>query len=102
MQTDLISRSKLRNSIRREDLVVVDGKGFVPVEAVLAKIDMAPGVDAVPVVRCRDCRYFSGRHDKPGEVTAIGYCDRTNHHIMPMTADRYCADGRKKDGGDAG
>ena len=62
-------------------------------------IDDAPTADAVEVVRCRDCKYWSGRNDKPGEVTAIGYCDHPNHHIMPLRAGCYCADGAKMDGG---
>ena len=57
----------------------------------------APTVDAEPVVRCRDCKYWSGRNDKPGEVTAIGYCDHPNHHIMPLRAGWHCADGTKMD-----
>lgn len=60
---------------------------------------LAPAVDAVEVVRCRDCKYWSGRNDKPGEVTAIGYCDHPSHHIMPLRAGWYCADGAKMDGG---
>lgn len=102
MQSDLISRCKLKASISREDGVIIGGYRYIRASAVLEKINASPGVDAVEVVRCRDCRYFSGSKDKPGEVTAIGYCDHPNHHILPMTAERYCADGRKKDGGDAG
>lgn len=59
----------------------------------------APTIDAVPVVRCRDCKYWSGRNDNPGEVTAIGYCNHPNHHIMPLNAGWFCADGAKMDGG---
>lgn len=102
MQSDLISRSKLRKSIQREEVVLVGDKTYIRLNAVMAKIDVAPGVDAVEVVRCRDCRYFSGSKDKPGEVTVVGYCDHINHHILPMTPERYCADGRRKDGGASG
>lgn len=56
-----------------------------------------PTVDAVPVVRCRDCKYWSGQNDEPGEVTAIGYCNHINHHIMPLMPDWYCSDGAKMD-----
>lgn len=51
------------------------------------------------LVRCRECKHWSGRKDKPGEVTAIGYCDHPNHHIMPLNANWFCADGAKMDGG---
>lgn len=59
----------------------------------------AKTIDAVTVVRCRECKHWSGRNDKPGEVTAIGYCNHPNHHIMPLRADWFCADGEKIDGG---
>lgn len=60
--------------------------------------DISPTVDAVPVVRCADCKYYSGAKDKQGDYTAIGYCKHTSHHIMPLRYDFYCADGeRKKD-----
>ena len=97
MQSDLISRSKLKQSMDREDGIIVNGYRYIRASAVLEKINTSPGVDAVEVVRCRDCRYYSGCKDKPGEVTAIGYCDHPSHHILPMTADRYCADARRKD-----
>lgn len=65
--------------------------------------DKQPRVaDAVQVVRCRDCKYWSGRNDKPGEVTAIGYCNHPNHHIMPLNAGWFCADGATMDGGAEG
>lgn len=63
------------------------------------RIEAMPTIDAVPVVRCRECKHWSGRKDKPGEVTAIGYCDHPNHHIMPLNANWFCADGAKMDGG---
>lgn len=55
-------------------------------------------VDAVEVVRCRDCKHWSGRNDKPHEVTVIGYCHHRNHLIMPIPASWYCADGKRRDG----
>jgi hypothetical protein len=65
----------------------------------LAVIEAAPTIDAVPVVRCRDCKYWSGRNDKPGDVTAIGYCNHPNHHIIPLNAGWFCADGMKMEVG---
>lgn len=65
----------------------------------IARLEGFPQMDAVPAVRCRDCEYWSGRKDKPGEATAIGYCDHPNHHIMPLNANWYCADGVNRNGG---
>lgn len=61
-------------------------------------IDACPTVETVEVVRCRDCKHWSGRNDKPHEVTVIGYCHHRNHLIMPIPASWYCADGKRRDG----
>lgn len=44
--------------IDADELIVIEYGGikFVPKEF----IDDAPTIDAVPVVRCRDCKYFAG------------------------------------------
>jgi hypothetical protein len=102
MENDLISRKALKdelvkdlaNTIRMTEM----HKGDMALR-VLNKVDEAPTIDAVPVVRCRECKHWSGRKDKPGEVTAIGYCDHPNHRIMPLNANWFCADGAKMDGG---
>ena len=58
-------------------------------------IDERPIVDAVPIVRCKDCKYYSGANDKDGYFTAIGFCNHESHHIMPLRYDFYCADAKK-------
>ena len=62
----------------------------------------APTVDAVQVVRCKDCKYWER---KDGLV--IGYCGAAKHGykstnwdigIYRMTMDTgYCSDGERKD-----
>ncbi len=56
-------------------------------------INAEPTVDAVPVVRCKDCKHRDPEDRK---------CD-CGHDIMwqlPRDDDWYCADGERKDGGD--
>ncbi len=55
---DLISRASLRNAMKREKVTLANCLQYIRAEAVMAKIDMAPSVDAVPVVRCRECKYL--------------------------------------------
>lgn len=55
----------------------------------------AENPNLVEVVRCKDCKYFSGINDKPDEATAIGYCDYSWHY-MPCVYDFFCADGEKR------
>ena len=48
--------------------------------SVLEELDAAPTIDAVPVVRCKDCKYFKTR-----------LCENENNHD-----DWFCADGERK------
>lgn len=54
-----------------------------------------PTIDAVPVVRCKDCKHWDTDWDIP--VT-----EKEKYHYCPMTdlntsADWYCADGDRKE-----
>ena len=70
-------------AIRCETFKLYDAPIFL--KAVGTKeIDKAPTIDAVPVVRCKDCKYFKTR-----------LCENENNHD-----DWFCADGERKDGDD--
>ena len=49
--------------------------------SVLEKLDAAPTVDAVEVVRCKDCKYFKTR-----------LCENEDNYD-----DWFCADGERKE-----
>lgn len=54
-------------------------------------IDDAPTVDAVEVVRCRDCKHFT-------EGMAVGMCKRIpDKPIIPMPYNAFCAFGERKE-----
>ena len=65
----------------------------------LQDIAEAPTVDAVPVVRCRDCKWYM-----PGELfTDIMFCHRLKKDNGKPAKYNYCADdfcsyGERKDG----
>ena len=68
-------------AIRCETFKLYDAPIFL--KAVGTKeIDKAPTIDAVPVVRCKDCKYFKTR-----------LCENENNHD-----DWFCADGERKGG----
>ena len=52
-------------------------------------------IDAVPVVRCRDCDWWDT--ECPND-TKRGYCPNCGCTQPP---DFFCADGKRRDGGDA-
>ena len=69
MNGDLISRSALlANGIKVRCGLNDNGMIFVPMADVRKSIEKAPAVDAVEVVRCKDCKYF---HQK---VSCGGFC----------------------------
>ena len=52
-----------------------------------AMIDSVPAADVVEVVRCRDCVYWRGEND-----ICKGIC-------IDFSADGYCSEGKRKNGG---
>ena len=54
-------------------------------------IDEAPAIDAVPVVRCKDCTYFSN-----AKINTKGFliCPASG---MEITEDDYCSYGERKE-----
>ena len=61
-------------------------------EDVIMMIKTAPTVDAVPVVRCRECKYRfkNNGHDKSG-------CPIIDNNIW-MDDDDFCSHGERKEG----
>lgn len=52
----------------------------------------APTIDAVPVVRCKDCRHW--RDDNP-RVNGYHCCYRM-HNIFPMKESDFCSRGERR------
>lgn len=64
----------------------IKGEGFIPVIG-KDEIDEQPTIDAVPVVRCKDCRW---RHDDSSPMW-LPCMERET------ADDWYCADGERKE-----
>lgn len=54
-------------------------------------INNAPTIDAVPVVRCEDCKHYE---DDPLGM-GFGHCELKEE--LALAFDRVCADGERKD-----
>lgn len=71
----------------------------------LTMVEYAQTIDAVPVVRCKDCRWWDNSEDSP-----YGYCMAMKHGYMSENweigiyrtykGDFYCADGERGDSDD--
>lgn len=65
------------------------------------KIYGAPTIDAVPVVRCRECKHLNVVNRK--ELYA--YCPKTNTVFLPFeldTREHFCSLGERKEGANNG
>ena len=75
-----------------------DGEYFVYCQ----DIDEAPTVDAVPVVRCRDCIAFEeiGKHPTNNGGTPFGYCYHWQYEqgmsSNEVDGDAFCSYGKRK------
>ena len=74
-------------------------------ENCLAKIDAAPTVDAVPVVRCRECKHHRDKNEQEQQylVEDILICtsqDATDDCWNAVWPDHFCSYGERKEGAD--
>lgn len=58
----------------------------VPAWFIIKVLDKAPTIDAVPVVRCRDCRF------KADTIGKDEWCDL---YEITVSGDHFCGDGRR-------
>ena len=64
-------------------------------ENCLAEIEAAPTMDAVPVVRCRECKWWQEDDD-------IGHCDNPDGLDNYVKPEDFCSYGERKEGADNG
>ena len=86
----LIDADALEEKLKKHIQTADDKKGGYRAGVAAARIfvAMAPTVDAVPVVRCKDCDQW----DEEGSYMGRGWCG----YQMKSTGPRYfCADGEK-------
>ena len=98
---DLISRPVLKNKMKFTDACGRDGVLYVRFLDVKNAIDNTPAIDAVPVVRCRDCKQAM-LWRKPADKV-IGECfirkmNSEDEQFCMVGADDFCSYGERKDG----
>ena len=62
-------------------------------------LNHAPTVDAVPVVRCKDCRFsdVANLKDRYGQPYPVPCCRRNGHIRLGITPDDYCSRAERKE-----
>lgn len=65
-------------------------------DTILDLVDSIPTVDAVPVVRCKDCKYrvYKYMNEEIGEIGGCGLFNRA------MSNDDFCSYGERKESDD--
>lgn len=86
---DLISRSGAIKDISYWATNIIDPKMLVKEDA-LYILEMLPSVDAVEVVRCKDCKYW-----KEGKCWNLKGLNKTDGIV---NADDFCSYGEREDG----
>lgn len=80
-------------------LVLGSGKALEIAYALLKKkVEDAPTVDAVPVVRCKDCKH-KGWVQEPCHGKSVDYCKVWDCTLRNLET-TFCSYGERKDGGD--
>lgn len=87
--TELISRKEALDALRL--VVKTNPLAYVPQYARLA-LKNIPAIDAVPVVRCKDCQHCTLLADGAGFYCAAWHTDFYTPHYDADTY--YCADGK--------
>ena len=85
------------------DVVLVDGE-VKGVGLILAEtVDKAPTIDAVPVVRCRECKYSRINHLMKKDVLSCENIDVCGEeYLFERNPNDFCSYGERKEGADNG
>ena len=71
-------------------------RGFKTRQDIEEWLNNAPTIDAVPVVRCKDCKHYEIHKPK-----VLENCERKGY-IIPMKPDDFCSYGERKEGAENG
>ena len=89
---ELISKQDLLDEISELPLDWEYGQAVSDIYDIIKK---HPAVDAVEVVRCKDCRYFTPKVDG-----TVGFCkcgEVVGYHPMMRVAMNFCSYGERKE-----
>ena len=92
----LINRDALRAKLTK--LIVgadENHDALLSVREAMKLIDLEPTVDAVEVVRCRDCRYW--HHKVDAHTHWVCSHHSFDKRLMHTTPDFFCADGKRRE-----
>ncbi len=86
----LIDADALKKKAQWMEMPDRQGINFDVCAVSVSSIDLAPAIDAVPVVRCKDCKHYENHRLKVYEN-----CVR-NERYIPMLPDDFCSYGERR------
>ena len=101
----LIDADALMDVIRQHEYRLATKQGSIDYGmftlGIQQAVDEQQTIDAVPVVRCRECKYWKPSGSKAGnsfsDMEYIGGCEFTNYY---RTESDFCSYGERKEGAD--
>ena len=91
----LIDADALMNVIRQHEYRLATKQGSIDYGmftlGIQQAVDEQPTIDAVPVVRCKDCKHYEIHKPK-----VLENCER-NGYLIPMKPDDFCSYGERKE-----
>ena len=85
------------NAMREDWLENGENEYVYDTNAVLNSIDAQPTVDAVEVVRCKDCVHFAETNGKDsGKPCGYGSCTKPFHMVGIITGEDFCSLGQRR------
>jgi hypothetical protein len=101
IDADELKKDDETNLILSRDAIQTGKQLKLCAEMFIAKIDKAPTIDAVPVVRCKNCKHWEPTDGIVGicrEQVIMHEYDGGVFHLYPEHEDNYyCAYGEEKD-----
>ena len=103
----LIDADALMDVIRQHEYRLATKQGSIDYGmftlGIQQAVDEQQTIDAVPVVRCRECKHWKPSGSKAGnsfsDMEYIGGCEFTNYY---RTESDFCSYGERKEGADNG
>ena len=98
----LIDADALKEHISSYAGMFTDEGFMVNLQAVLNGIDFAPTIDAVPVIRCKNCKHFAEFRAEAKKDGADGTCRRllmkvVENDFSSVRATDFCSYGERKE-----
>ena len=100
MDKEYVGREEVIKSLEHYDLSSGSTLGYHSgaIECAISEIEMLPAADVAPVVRCKDCKWYSELVCGEGKLLGSqGWCNEVM--ARPMPSNGFCSFGERENNG---